>query len=181
MQAKTQTLLHFSFFFLGGADGTQALYMPGPCSTAELLPSPTFELLMKTLHFSLLWAQHNSSRVNLSSFFFFFFFLWDWGLNLGLCKTGTLLFEPHLQSVGYFGNGVLRTIFVGWPGTVILLISTFQVVRITGVSHWCPASKPLLYRVISLFWQYWGWIQGLALARQLLYQPHSDVLIPNLV
>jgi hypothetical protein len=34
-------------------------------------------------------------------FFFFFFFLWDWSLNSGLsaCKAGTLLLEPHLQSI----------------------------------------------------------------------------------
>jgi hypothetical protein len=29
------------------------------------------------------------------------FFWWDWGLNSGLhaCKGGTLLLEPHLQSI----------------------------------------------------------------------------------
>jgi hypothetical protein len=36
----------------------------------------------------------------------------------------------------YFEDGVLRTIFLGWPWTVILPISASRVVRITGVSCW---------------------------------------------
>jgi hypothetical protein len=33
--------------------------------------------------------------------FFLFFLLWDWGLNSGLCtcKAGSLLLEPHFQSI----------------------------------------------------------------------------------
>jgi hypothetical protein len=32
---------------------------------------------------------------------FYLFFWWDWGLTSGLhtCKVGTLLLEPHLQSI----------------------------------------------------------------------------------
>jgi hypothetical protein len=50
---------------------------------------------------------------------FFFFFGGTWGLNSGLhaykagtCKAGTLLLEPHLQSilVWLFGDGVLQGI-----------------------------------------------------------------------
>jgi hypothetical protein len=29
--------------------------------------------------------------------------------------------------------------YLGWPQTVILLVSASQVVRATGVSYWCPA------------------------------------------
>jgi hypothetical protein len=32
---------------------------------------------------------------------------------------------------------------VGWPLTVILPISAFQVARLTGVSHWCPVVSVL--------------------------------------
>jgi hypothetical protein len=35
--------------------------------------------------------------------------------------------------------GVLWIICLGWPWTVILQISAFQVARIIGVSHWCLA------------------------------------------
>jgi hypothetical protein len=33
----------------------------------------------------------------------------------------------------------LGTICLGWLWTVILLMSAFWVVGITGMSHWCPA------------------------------------------
>jgi hypothetical protein len=36
---------------------------------------------------------------------------------------------------GYFGDGVLQTIYPGWPGTEILLVSASQVARITGMSQ----------------------------------------------
>jgi hypothetical protein len=40
--------------------------------------------------------------------------------------------------------GVLQTIFPGWLGNAILLISTSasRVARITHVSHWCPVKIP---------------------------------------
>jgi hypothetical protein len=73
---------------------------------------------------------------------------WDWGLNsqLHTCKAGALLLKPHLQSIllWLFGDGGSRTIFLGWPGTTIFLISASQVARITGVSHQCPASQAIL-------------------------------------
>jgi hypothetical protein len=36
---------------------------------------------------------------------------------------------------GYFRDGVLQTICLGWPQTTILLISASQALRIIGVSH----------------------------------------------
>jgi hypothetical protein len=40
--------------------------------------------------------------------------------------------------------GVSQTISLGWPQPAILLISVFQVARIIGVNHWCPAKKAFL-------------------------------------
>jgi hypothetical protein len=41
------------------------------------------------------------SRVLIVNPFLFVWFCWEWGLNSGLhaCKVGTLLLEPHLQSI----------------------------------------------------------------------------------
>jgi hypothetical protein len=66
--------------------------------------------------------------------YFILFFWWDWGLNSGL-HTSTLCLTPSVHFDGYFGDGALRTICLGWPQTVILPISVSQVARITGVSH----------------------------------------------
>jgi hypothetical protein len=41
--------------------------------------------------------------------------------------------------VGFFQERVSQTIRTVWLQTVILLISAFQVARITGMSHWHPA------------------------------------------
>jgi hypothetical protein len=66
----------------------------------------------------------------------------------------------------YFGARVSRTICLGWPGTVILLISTSQVARITGVSHWHPAvcllynMKHCLFFMFAAFsWQIFSMYQ----------------------
>jgi hypothetical protein len=40
----------------------------------------------------------------------------------------------------YFGDGVSWTVCMGWPWTMILLISASQVARITCMSHRCLAS-----------------------------------------
>jgi hypothetical protein len=39
---------------------------------------------------------------------------------------------------GYFGDRGLRN-YLGWPQAVILLIPAFQVARIIGICHQCPA------------------------------------------
>jgi hypothetical protein len=60
-----------------------------------------------------------------------FFFWWDWGLN----SRQALYHLGHISRSycsGYFGDGVSKTVFLDWPPTVILPISAFQVVRITG-------------------------------------------------
>jgi hypothetical protein len=41
--------------------------------------------------------------------------------------------------------GVLRTICSGWSGTSFLLISSSQVVSITGVSYWYTDPSDLFY------------------------------------
>jgi hypothetical protein len=46
--------------------------------------------------------------------------------------------------VEYFRARVSWTICLGWLWTLILLISTSWVARITGVSHPMPGSKPIL-------------------------------------
>jgi hypothetical protein len=51
---------------------------------------------------------------------------------------------------GYFGGGVLWTICLGWPWTMILLTLYSQVARVIGISHW------LLAWFQIFFWQYWG-------------------------
>jgi hypothetical protein len=43
---------------------------------------------------------------------------------------------------GYFG--ISRTVCPCWPPAVILLISVFQVAKITGVSHWRLTRAKLL-------------------------------------
>jgi hypothetical protein len=40
---------------------------------------------------------------------------------------------------GFFWDRVLQTVYPGWLGTAILLISASWVAKITGVSHWCSA------------------------------------------
>jgi hypothetical protein len=49
----------------------------------------------------------------------------------------------------------LRTISLGWLQTKILLVSASWVARITGVSHYRPATL-----VIVGFWWYWGLNSG---------------------
>jgi hypothetical protein len=46
--------------------------------------------------------------------------------------------KPHHQSIflWLFGDRFSQTIFPGWPRTTILPISTPQVARTTGMSHW---------------------------------------------
>jgi hypothetical protein len=73
----------------------------------------------------------------------FIFFKWDWGLNAGFytCKAGSLSLKSLLQSIcpGNFGDGVLWTICLSWPWTMILPISASEVARITCMSHQCLA------------------------------------------
>jgi hypothetical protein len=57
--------------------------------------------------------------------------VWTYGLHL----------EPLYQSyicAGYFQDRVSKTICLGWPRTMILLISASWVAKMTGVSHLAP-------------------------------------------
>jgi hypothetical protein len=49
---------------------------------------------------------------------------------------------------GFFQDRVSWTICPRWPPTSILLISASWVARITGESHWHPASKSFLFSKI---------------------------------
>jgi hypothetical protein len=51
---------------------------------------------------------------------------------------------------GYFGDGVSWAICEGWPQTLILPISAFQIARIKGMSHQCSALS-LNDKTICLF------------------------------
>jgi hypothetical protein len=76
----------------------------------------------------------------LGSFFFFFFCgpgAWTQSLNL------EPLHQPYFCE-GFFKIGSHRTIYPGWFWTMILLISTSWVARITGVSHRHPAWDGIL-------------------------------------
>jgi hypothetical protein len=44
----------------------------------------------------------------------------------------------------YFGNRISWTICLSRPWASIFLISAFQVSRIIGRSHWCPAKEGFL-------------------------------------
>jgi hypothetical protein len=46
---------------------------------------------------------------------------------------------------GYFGDRVSQTVCLGWPQTMILLISASQIVKITGVNHQCLTSTVFVH------------------------------------
>jgi hypothetical protein len=76
-------------------------------------------------------------------FYLFIFFWWDWGLNsrLHTCKAGSLPLEPNLQSILLWlfwrSGGISWTTYMGWPPTVILLVSASQAGRTTGWANGC--------------------------------------------
>jgi hypothetical protein len=87
-----------------------------------------------------------------ASLYLFIIYWWDCGLTSGLwaCKASALLLS-HTSSPffsGYFGDGILRIICLGWLQTVILPISASQVARITDVtnSSCLSASLELLHQ-----------------------------------
>jgi hypothetical protein len=61
-----------------------------------------------------------------------------WSLNSGSIPWAT---PPALFCEGLFWVRVPWTVYSGWLWTSILLISATWVIRITGMSHWCPAVK----------------------------------------
>jgi hypothetical protein len=56
---------------------------------------------------------------------------------------------------GYFGDGVSQNMFMGWHQNMILLFSSSQVDKITGVSHWHPIT-------IALYQSRLLWIVGVS-------------------
>jgi hypothetical protein len=81
-------------------------------------------------------GQINSLTYTLS---LFFFFLWERGVISGLhtCKTGAPSYQPHFQSIcsGDFGDGSLKNCFPRLALNCDPPNLSFQVPRITGVSH----------------------------------------------
>jgi hypothetical protein len=99
---------------------------------------------------NVLYSSFSLSQSEVDLFFSFFFFLVGLGFEVRAIKFAKqmLYCSSHASSPfcsDYFGDGVLRTICLCWPWPLILLISTSQVARITGVNHWCLA------RLIFLF------------------------------
>jgi hypothetical protein len=85
--------------------------------------------------------------------FFFFGGIGVWTQGFALAKQA-LYYLSHTFSPfcsGYFGDGVSWAICLGCS----LLISSSQVARITGMSHWCL--------VASLSWS-WSWFLSLSLS-----------------
>jgi hypothetical protein len=80
----------------------------------------------------------------LSSVFAFFFFMrLVLELRASHLQSKALYHLSHISSSfcsDYFGDGVSQTVCLGCPPTTILPISACQIVRITGVGHWCSAS-----------------------------------------
>jgi hypothetical protein len=70
--------------------------------------------------------------------YFYVFILWNWDLN------------SEFVLAGYFGDGILRTICLDGPQTMILLIS--QIAGINRHEPQVPDLLSLLY-VISCLWE----------------------------
>jgi hypothetical protein len=77
-------------------------------------------------------------------FLFFFFFWWDLGLNFRASHFAKHVLTAWAMPLflfffffccGYFGNGVLQTVFLDWPQTINLQISASQVPRIISMSY----------------------------------------------
>jgi hypothetical protein len=82
--------------------------------------------------------------------FFFFFFNISTGFTGEKKSTGGLQLE---LCVGYFQDRVLWTLCLDWPWTSILLISASWEAKMTGLTHWRPAS--LFYLFIFFLLKTW--------------------------
>jgi hypothetical protein len=76
---------------------------------------------------------------NFLGFFFFFLVGLMFELRTSLSQSRCSITRATPFSADYFGDGVSRTTWPGWPQTEILPISAFQAARITDVSCSCPA------------------------------------------
>jgi hypothetical protein len=61
--------------------------------------------------------------------------IWTQGFKLGKQARYHLNHNSAPFFLGYFGDRVSWTICLGWPQTVMILISASQVTRIIGISH----------------------------------------------
>jgi hypothetical protein len=61
--------------------------------------------------------------------------IWTWGFMLAKQVFYCLSHRSSPFCSGYFEDGILGTVCLGWPRTWTLLISVSQVARITGMSH----------------------------------------------
>jgi hypothetical protein len=101
------------------------------------------------------WGLSSALKQNIDHDLFFFW--WNWDLNFLLTKQA-LYYLRHTSSPffsGYFGDGILQTICPGWPQTVIFSISTSQVAKITGLSHWHPVGRDFLETLFLFAFTTW--------------------------
>jgi hypothetical protein len=96
-------------------------------------------------------------------FFFFSTGVWTQGLHLK---------PPHQPFLCcfFFEIGSHQTICLGWLWTMIPLISTSWVTRITGVRHWFWLWCLVFVGFFFFFFGTGFWAQGFELAKQALYQ-----------
>jgi hypothetical protein len=103
--------------------------------------------------------------------FLSFFVELGFELRASCLQKRALLLEPYLQSILlwlFFGDGVLRTVCLGWPPAEIFPILAFQVSSITDMSHRHLAKislfqKPgiVMYACNPSNYQGWGrWIMS---------------------
>jgi hypothetical protein len=89
-------------------------------------------------------------------YIYIYIYIYIYFCSAGVWTQGLHLEPQHHQAplfcAGFFRDRVLQTIWLGWLRTTVLLISVSWVARITGVSHWFPAThKPLTFiKVIKI-------------------------------
>jgi hypothetical protein len=92
---------------------------------------------------SLLTYSWGCLKPTFLSFLFFFFSggirVWTQGLKLARQVLYNLSHTSSPFCVGYFQDRVSQTIYLGWPGMEILLMSASLVASITDISHQHPA------------------------------------------
>jgi hypothetical protein len=89
------------------------------------------------------------------SLFFICFFgkpgVWSEGFMLAKQELCYLSHTSNPFYSGYFGDGILWTIYLGYPWTMIL---SSQAARVTGVSYW----HPLICLFMSVVFILWNWV-----------------------
>jgi hypothetical protein len=106
--------------------------------------------------------------------------VWTQGLKLARQVLCHLSSPPALFCVGYFQDRGSWIIFLGWPWTLIFLISASWV-RIIDVSHWCPANSFFFFfyetwartefSICRSFWNHPPWILTAFIKSKMLMRP----------